>query len=609
MTPASVPGTDADRTRRARLAAVLPLLVLAIGLTVLSLGRTTEVTNEYDRYPELAEGLLQGKVAFDRFHPFGYPLLIAAMMTVTRTGGLVAGCLVSSLAAIGFCWAVGRLAERMRPGAALAARWCAVANGLLWSAGTTAASDLTAVAATTMASAVLAVPRALWTWRRLCGAGALLGLGMATRHPAAPVVAVIVAWAVWQRPRPGTAVALLAGWLIGWLPQGVLNAIATGSPFYNEAWHATYLKVCCGDEIEQLQAVYDQGSLPTLTDFLVHSGGRVLAMGLDDLRHAVSTGLSGVVLGIEEVPAWAAWWPFPLALLLLLVLARERRVAWLVALQTLAVTVFVSLAFHSWPRHLLTALPVAVLGPALGAAALMDRFRAGVAVLMALLALLGTLGLGNLRRHLDGEPACEVALARALPDRLQRPIAVLATYRLLDRYVKYPCWSLNTQRLGDGTGPWPDLRERMQRCGADVLLAGRRTSPHVFAVVTGSVPPSDFRMVYQDEDVCALELALPAPDWIVRFIAEPAVARAGFECSLELQLAVAADLAQIASVGAALRPPAGEQQLLDLPSAGPRRHRRAFTPSMPGTWVVQPVLLLRDGRILRGTAMDLVVAP
>ena len=46
--------------------------MLAIGLTALSFGRTAEVMNEYDRYPQMAEALLRGEVAFDRFHPFGY---------------------------------------------------------------------------------------------------------------------------------------------------------------------------------------------------------------------------------------------------------------------------------------------------------------------------------------------------------------------------------------------------------------------------------------------------------------------------------------------------------------------------------------------------------
>src|SRR5690242_9408060 len=100
-----------------RVAELLPLFVVAIGLVALSLGRTTEVTNEYDRYPEIAEALLNGHIAFNPYHPFGYPLLIALMMILTGTSPLVAGCLVSSLAGVGLVWAVGRLAECMRPGA------------------------------------------------------------------------------------------------------------------------------------------------------------------------------------------------------------------------------------------------------------------------------------------------------------------------------------------------------------------------------------------------------------------------------------------------------------------------------------------------------------
>jgi hypothetical protein len=591
-----------------RIAALLPLFVVAIGLFALSLGRTTEVNNEYDRYPEIAEALLQGKVAYNPFHPYGYPFLIALTIALTGASALVAGCLVSSLAGVGLVWAVGRLAEHMRPGAGAVARWCAAANGLLWTFATTAASDLTAVAATTMACAVVAGPVAAWTPRRLAGAGALLGLGMSARHPATMVFLLVGAWCLWQRPRPGTAVAMGLGCLCAWLPHGVLNTIATGSPLHSDCWHALYLKVCCGDDMERLQEVYAQGTLPTFAGFLARSGGDILAMGCTDLHDAVRTGLSGVVLGTEAVPTWAAWWPFALALVFVLGLARDRRLASLLALVTVAMVTLASFAFHTAPvRHLLPALPVAILGPALGMAALMERTIVGLGVLLGWLIALGSTGLTTLQHHLDDEPRHEVEVARALPARYARPIAVLATYRLLDCYVSYQCWSLNTYQLGTEDGPWSDLRARMQHVGADLFLAGRRSSPPVFDAVTAGAPPPDFKVVHRDADVVALELTLPQPAWIAHFAVDASARHVGAPCTLDLQLSDDAALQQIVSAGAAVRTPDGEQQVVDLPCSGPRHYRRTFTLAAMGTWVVQPVVLLRDGGVLRGAPVDLPV--
>ena len=96
---------------------------------------------------------------------------------------------------------------------------------------------------------------------------------------------------------------------------------------------------------------------------------------------------------------------------------------------------------------------------------------------------------------------------------------------------------------------------------------------------------------------------------IERFTATPRELHKGTECALELQLAASADEAQVVSAGVALRTPQGQQELLDLPRHAVRNYRRRFTPPSSGTWVVQPIVLLRDGQVLRGASIDLVVGP
>ncbi len=52
--------------------------------------RCVEVEAEFDAYHVAAEHLLQGDIVFDRFHPLGYPLLVAPVLWLVGNGLIAA---------------------------------------------------------------------------------------------------------------------------------------------------------------------------------------------------------------------------------------------------------------------------------------------------------------------------------------------------------------------------------------------------------------------------------------------------------------------------------------------------------------------------------------
>ena len=595
------------RTAARRWLGLLPWAALFAGLATIALLRTCENANEYDRYPEIAEKLLHGEIAFDGFHPFAYPLLVAAVMAVLRTAPLLSGCLVSAAAATVLVWATGRLAEGLRSGAGRPACLLAAANAVVWTLGATACSDMTAAALTTAAIALVAGNSATWSRRRLAGAGALLGAAVATRFSAGPIVVLIAAWTWWQRPQLAAAGALLAGAIAGYLPHGVLSTVATGSPFRQANLDLIYLKILYRDDVEQLQVAYDAGTVPALGPFLAEHGAELMAQCARDVGTAGERVLPGMMFGLVNAPGEAAWWPLLLALACLLALSRHRRLALLLGTGLVLHTVFVCLSKGASPRVLLPALPVLLAGLAVGLRALAERWRPGVLGLAAVLGVSIACGQTTLRQFYESEPVREVEVARSLPARLQRPIALFASYWLLDQRVDSPCWFLRTFDLGDTDATWQGLRERMRKCGADVLLVGRLSAPRIHERLAVGSPPDDFRIVQRDADVFVAELIHAPSAWLHSCAAQPSPARLGVTCEITIRLGLDADPAQIASVGVVLLNPAGEQQMLDfLPSPG-GGYRRAFVPGAAGTWIVQSILLRRDGQVLRGPRVDLLV--
>ncbi len=586
----------------------LPWLLLMAGLTVVALQRTCEVADEYDRYPDLAVQLTRGVVAIDRFHPFGYPLAIAALLMLLPVSPLVAGCLVSALAAVGLVWASGRLAEGLRAGSASIGWWLAASNSLVWIYGSTACSDMTAAALLAIALALVATPPTTWTVPRLVGLGAALGAAVAVRYAASPLVALVGLWVLWRRPQASTVLAGLAGLTATLLPQALLDLAAGGSPFQNDNWHNLYLTLHCHGNAEQLHAAYANGTMPTLGEFLRSASSDIVAHGLDEARRAFGSILPGMLWGTRNPAPWLAWWPLLVVLASAVAAVRKRHFGLLLAAVLLLFPTFVGFTFTAAPRLFLPVLPIVLAGLAVGVHAL-GRTCWQRALLLAGIAAatLGT-GIASFRDHLESQPVHEVAIAQSLPTRLQRPIRAFATYWLLDHHVAYPCTFLRVTDLGDRDATWRGLRERMTHAGADVLIAGQKNSARIHAQLMAGDPPADFRVVIRDAEVFVAELQLERSDWLQALQVTPPAPRVGESVELRLQLGPTADPAQIASVGAAVRSPAGEQQMFDFPTSA-NGYRRKFLPTVVGTWILQPIVLRRDGNLLRGAVIELVVKP
>ncbi|MBL9077936.1 MAG: hypothetical protein JNL08_10560 [Planctomycetes bacterium] len=257
-------------------------VLVGVGCTL----RGAEVDAEYDRYHVVAEQFWQGHVLFDRFHPFGYPLLVAALLPVVGDS-LLAGVVVSALAAGLLVWAVGSLAERLRAGAGVPAASLAAVNGWLWVFGTMASTDAAATASMTAALAIVA-HGGEWRHRRALAGGVCAGFAVACRFASAAVVPVGAVWAWWRGGLRGAALFAL-GALVGYLPHAVVATWTTGAPLGNDNWHLLYLKAVCGYEIECLQRTYEAGTLPSLTAFLGQHGGELLRLGAVDLASPCGT--------------------------------------------------------------------------------------------------------------------------------------------------------------------------------------------------------------------------------------------------------------------------------------------------------------------------------
>jgi len=107
--------------------------------------------------------------------------------------------------------------------------------------------------------------------------------------------------------------------------------------------------------------------------------------------------------------------------------------------------------------------------------------------------------------------------------------------------------------------------------------------------------------------VLVAELAHPPSAWLHSCAAQPSPARLGATCELAIRLGESADPAQVVSVGAVLLSPSGEQTMLDFLPSPAGGYRRKFVADAAGTWIVQSILLRRDGEVLRGPRVELLV--
>lgn len=593
---------------------LLPGIVAALLILAGALLHPCEVpSGEYDRYPDLAEKLMAGGVSFDRFHPFAYPLLIVPVAWLTGDA-FAAGRIVSALAAGLLLWSTIGLGRALLPAGigriALAA--LLLLNGHFLVHGVLAASDMTATAFTATALLHLVRHRAVPAPRRALLAGLFAGLAVATRFSCSflvPVLLLGVPGPRGRRLRPLLWCAL--GLAVGYLPQGILGTVATGSPFRNDNWQNTVLKVVCDYDYARYQEMYESGTIPAPAVFLREHGGEILRQGVHDLGETTTTHLADLVFG--GTPGAAVGIATVLLLLLGLgLLARTRRAVLLLLAYAVLHVVSVCFTFSPSPRVLLPVLPVLLLGAAALIAALRPQPLAAALALGAV-AWTGWNATAVVGAFLRDHPSREIQLARELPGRLQRPVIMVATYGLMNRYVPFVTWGIAF--FGRSAEPTREqilerVLQRMRQLGADVFLTGRVTNHHAFhALRTGDLPDG-LRRIHVDDEVVALALAADVSDWFTGVEVEPRTARPGQAIVVRVTLSAAATPANVAGVGVVLRGPDDTQVTLDLQQQPDGRwQRQVVAPAVPGAWVLVPVILRRDLSVLRAPPVTVQVVP
>jgi hypothetical protein len=588
---------------------LLPWVILLVALVTLASMRTVENLGEYDRYPDTADSILRGEISVDRFHGFGYPVAIAATTATLGISSYHAGLLLALIAALLMVWGTTTIADNILPGTGRTAVWLLAANAVVWTMGTTVAADMPAAGLLVAGGALVSVNAPLRSAWRILGIGILLGAAVSA-HPSLLLVALpVAAVAAWRCQRRSSWPLLLLALLAGYLPH-LVPCLVTGRSILGDGWQNSYLKVVCNWDTEMLQHAYHTNSMPSLWTFLCEHKGAIWSRGASDILAAATKVLPAMMVGSTVPIAGIFWWLPALALVSMLVTPGRRRLGALLSALLLLHVGIVCFAFQPITRILLPSFAILLVGLAIGIETVRRRWRAGHLLFWVVLAGVVAIGQLEVRRFWASEPVHEVEVVKALPGQMKRPISVLSTYALLDRYVDYPCWRIlrrDPSAYGSHERAWSTLRESMQRSGASILVVGRLTGAAAFAAIANRPPPADFKILREDADVFVAEFDWSTSDWIEALDLPAGPARRGHACELALRLSDTADAAQVASVGVALRNPAGEQQLLDLVLQERGRYQRVFLPDVAGTWLLDPVVLCRDGKVLRGASVELVV--
>lgn len=571
----------------------------ALGLVLLgAFGHPCPVPGgENDRYVEAAELLLAGRPAHDRFHPFLYPLLVAAA-TPLAGDAFAAGRLVSALAGAGLVLAVWLLARELLPArrALPAVLATAVSPHLL----------VTSVQATTETTATLFLLLCLWAavrHRRTGGAAAVFaaglaaGLAIATRF-SSYVALPLVAWTVLAAPRRWRAAGCaLGGLLLGYLPHALVALLHGFRAFGSDNWQNLVLKVECDMHYGRFYELH-LGGLPGPWAWLAEWWDETLGLLVADLGHWLQHGALPLWLGFAAPPLWGLLFAAALAAAFVGLgfhSARGRMACLLALLQLLLVcTVLVP-----EPRLLLPLVPLGIVAAAAAGHGLRGRARRvcdGAALLLLLLSAAGAVA--TARAFVAAHPLAEIALARGLPARLQRAPVLISTYNLMGSAVDYPVLTIAFRGRSDAPSPaelFSVIERSVDKHGADAAMVGRITRPSVFAVLRGTEPPAGLSVLHADDDVLLFGAA-PAPSgWIE--VREVALRDGRIRC--RVALSPEADRSRVVGAGVSVLDPAH------------RAHTVAMAPepdggwvleimAAPGVWHLTPGLLLTDHGILRG---------
>ncbi|MEO6594657.1 MAG: hypothetical protein ABIP94_07875 [Planctomycetota bacterium] len=585
----------------------LPLLTaVALALVAVFL-RTCEVEAEGDLYHERAERLLEGVVLYDRFHPFGYVFLVAGLH-VFVSSSLVAGALVSAMAAGLLVWSTGAVADRLRPGAGGPARLFTASNAVVWVLGTMACTDMTAAALTMASLALLCNAGGRVHFGRALAIGSAIGFAVGCRFGSLGIALLIGLGTLLQGRRMGTALGLGTGVVIGLAPQAWLATLIGKGPLENDNWHNMVLKIVCDDDLGCLQRLISSGTMPTLGSFLRDHTGDLLWRAAQDSLTAVTQVLPNLLMGSMQWIDGLQVWPLALALGGLWFATSRWRLAGGLTVLAAAATLSVCMTIAPRSRQVFSAAPFLMVGLAAGLTALHQR--GGLFRLLMPALWLATVAIGGLqfRHYLAEQPERAVEVMRQLPQLVPRPIGLLTTNAATHRYTTNKTWAYLGRQFPSNEAAWHNLRQVMTGSGTDVFLVDRMSNKLAYTYFSSDEVPADFRRLLLDDDVVLLELRLPPTTWIDALKLSPDPAVAGQPLVLDLALSTTADLTAVMAVGAMVSDPAGNRQLLDFERLDPLRFRRQVAmPATPGTWAIEPFVLQINGTVQRWRSVEFVV--
>lgn len=554
---------------------------------------------EYDQYLQLAEGLLRGEVVDDRFHPMLVPELVAAAGFLTGDP-FVGGKVVAALAWSGLLLALfALLRSRWSPGQALAGALALGLHPFVALQALQVAADLPGAAFAVGAWAIAL--RGADRPRTYALAGILAGAAFAARFNLGlhMVALVAVALATAGAGRWRAAGAALLGASLGFLPHALPRALCFGSPFGNDNWKNLVLKYHLDYDMHALGQLSDSAAAALLRE---HAGSS-LWRGLQDFLAWLVDGLPAQVLGAPSVGPLAA------GAVLAIVAggavgacrpgARVPRILFAVALLHAAAVVG---TFRPEPRLLLPALVLGGAAVLLALPAWLSAAATGLLLLTASLLLGPAFGAFRASHH-----EAEVAAARALVAERGELTQLAGTYPFLDREVRCAAVGM-IQPFGTRT----DVSEAEFWRRLDETAAARPASLFVFGPTGGALHrlardaalPPGWRRTSRDGNVVVLErlppsgLALSGPTGPWR------------EGPLRLSLAAGAPAAvDTAWRGVVLRGPGGEDLRLSfvVPAAGAPFVELPRGALARGEWHALPTVLQRDGALLQGAPLRLVV--
>ncbi|MCR9245766.1 MAG: hypothetical protein NXI31_12110 [bacterium] len=574
---------------------------------------------ESDNYVGIAEDLLRGHVPYDAFHPYTFPLLVAAVAVVLPSA-FVAGKLVSALAFGALVFAIQMLLRRYVPAwlAFTAALAIAVGPGM-WLEGMRVATDMFGAALVVGAyGLVLGLPSSGRRvpgepvvsggsgWR-LVAIGICVGLATTSRFNLGMHVPLLLLATFVHTRRLGAALRVALGCGLAMVPHLAVRFAAFGKLFGNDNWKNVVLKYEFDRDMaalrqhddEELVAMMREGWPEWVVQGLGDFGGWLLEslprLQLD--KESASTPLVGVVLGLL------------IAGVLVLTLRRWRDGSPWLLIAGLGQAAFVNVMFYPEPRILLVTTVLVATVAIAGLAVLSSRFGHWLA--LGLVAVIGV-------QHLVGIPASwrrfelghgdeEVAAARKILAEHGPLQQIACTYPFLEREVECAGTSI-IMSLGMGqenraADLWRRLDLVREKRPVSWFVLGSGTGYELHRLARSAELPPGWTRERSDEEIVVLHRASE------RGLALAVEPTSWAEGELVLRLTMpATTAADPVWVGVELRGPGGANHRLQTPAATDAWELRLQRGALaPGRWLAIPTTLASDRKIDQGAPVEFVV--